>query len=56
MNVMTPSAMDETERFMLSKYIRGSGVTRDEVSQYAGFFPAKAMKNMVESGAAYELA
>jgi hypothetical protein len=54
MNMITPSAMDETERFMLSKYIKASGVTMDEVSQYAGLFP-RAMKNMVESRAAYEL-
>jgi hypothetical protein len=55
MNVITPSAMDETERFMLSKYIKASGVTREKVSRYAGFFPARAIKNMMESGAVYEL-
>ena len=55
MNVITPSAMDETERFMLGKYIKSSGVTRDEVSRYAGYFPARATKNMMESGAVYEL-
>jgi hypothetical protein len=56
MNVITPTAMDETQQYMLAKYIKDSGVTRNEVLQYIGFFPAKAMKNMVESGAAYELA
>ena len=56
MNSISPSFMDDTERYMLSKYIKASGVTRDDVSQYAGFFPAKAMKNMMESGAVYELA
>lgn len=56
MNVITPSAMGETERLMLGKYIKASGVTRAEVSRYAGYFPARAMKNMLESGAAYELA
>jgi len=55
MNVIKPSAMDETERFMLVRYIKSSGVTRDEASRYAGYFPAKAMKNMMESGAVYEL-
>jgi hypothetical protein len=55
MNAITPSSLDETERYMLSKYIKSSGVTRDSVTQYARYFPAGAMKNMIESGAAYEL-
>ena len=55
MNSVTPAAMDETEQFMLRKYTKNSGVTRNAVSQYAGIFPAKAMKNMIESGIAYEL-
>ena len=55
MNSVTPAAMDETERLMLRKYIKNSGVTRSAVTQYAGVFPAKAMKNMIESGIAYEL-
>jgi len=56
MNSISPSAMDETGRYMLSKYIKASGVTRDKVSQYSSLFPARAMKNLIESGAAYELA
>ncbi|MCL1809345.1 MAG: DUF6088 family protein [Clostridiales bacterium] len=56
MNIITPSAMDETEQFMLCKYIKASGVTRENVMRYASLFPAKVMKNMMESGAAYELA
>ena len=52
---ISPKAMDETERFMLSKYINAIGVKKQAVSQYSGFFPAKTMKNLVESGAAYEL-
>jgi DNA-binding Lrp family transcriptional regulator len=55
MNTITPSELNETERYMLSKYIKSSGITRDSVTQYAGYFPARAMKNMIESGAAYEL-
>ena len=56
MNMITPSTVDETERLMLSKYIENTGVTKDSVLLYAGLFPAKAMRNMVESGAIYELA
>ena len=56
MNTITPSGLDEIERLMLSKYVKDSGVTRASVSQYAGFFPAKATKNMLESGVIYEIA
>jgi len=56
MSVITPSSMDETERFMLCRYIIASGVAREDVSRYAGCFPARTMKNMMESGAVYDLA
>ena len=56
MNSITPATMGETEKFMLRKYIKDSGVTRNAVTQYANLFPARATKNMIESGAAYELA
>ena len=56
MNIISPSAMDETERFLLNKFIKSSGVTQAQVSKYARFYPARAMKNMIESGVAYELA
>jgi len=56
MNTIKPSSMDETELFMLTKYTRASGVTRASISQYGGLFPARAMKNIMESGAVYELA
>jgi len=55
MNSVTLASMDETERFMLRKYAKDSGVTRNAVTQYTGIFPARAMKNMIESGIAYEL-
>ncbi|MCL2819742.1 MAG: hypothetical protein FWD38_02770 [Oscillospiraceae bacterium] len=55
MNIITPSTIDETERLMLSKYIKNTDVTKDSILLYAGIFPAKAMRNMVESGAIYEL-
>lgn len=50
-----PDTLDETERFMLSKYAKESKVTQDDVSAYASFFPSKTMKNMVESRVVYEL-
>jgi len=56
MNSIVPMAMGETEKYMLRKYIADSGVSKASVSEYTRFFPAKAMKNMLESGVAYELA
>jgi len=56
MNIITPLSINGTERLILSKYIKSADVTKDSVLLYAGFFPAKAMRNMVESGAIYELA
>ena len=56
MNSITPSAMDETEQYMLQKYIKASGVTKEAIAQYAAFFPERAMKNIMECGAAYEFA
>jgi len=56
MNIISPSGMGETERLLLNKFIKSSGVTRAQVSKYARFYPAKAMKNMMESGVVYELA
>jgi len=56
MSSITPGNMDDTERFMLRKFMRDAGVTREGIMQYAGLFPARAMKNMIESGVAYDLA
>lgn len=56
MNVISFRNMDETERQMLSNYIRSSGVTKSQILQYAKLYPAKAMKNLIESGAIYDLA
>ncbi|MCL2047906.1 MAG: hypothetical protein FWG87_04170 [Defluviitaleaceae bacterium] len=56
MNSIIPTEMDETEQFMLRKFAKDSRVTQDAIMQYAVFFPAKATKNMIESGVAYELA
>ena len=55
MNSINPVVMDETERLMLRKYILSSGVTRDSVMKHTRYFPAKAVKNLVDSGAVYDL-
>jgi len=56
MNLIKPSDMDETEHFMLKKYVKTCEVTRSDLSLYSNFFPARVMKNMIESGVVYDLA
>jgi len=56
MNSIKSVNMDETELFMLRKYVKDSGVTRNAIAQYTDFHPAKAMKNIIESGIIYDLA
>jgi hypothetical protein len=56
MNIINPKFMDETDQYMLNKYVKDSGVTQYQIYKYAGLFPANAMRNFLESGAAYELA
>jgi HD superfamily phosphohydrolase len=56
MNAIKPQSIDETEKLLLSRYIKNTDVTKDSVLRYAGVFPTRAMRNMVESGAVYDLA
>jgi len=55
MNIINPKFMNETEQFMLKKYIKDSGVTRSQIKQYVGLFPKNAVKNFIESGAVFEI-
>jgi len=60
MNVMqSPVEMDEKERFMLSKFsnrAKESGVTKESLTEYLRYFPARATKNLIESGVIYAFA
>jgi len=56
MNSITPAEMDDVERYMLKKFVKKLDVTKESITEYAGFFPAVSMKNMIESGVIYELA
>jgi hypothetical protein len=55
MNFIIPGSLDETDQFMLKKFVRSLGVDKDQVLQYAGYFPSKATRNIYESGVFYEL-
>lgn len=54
--VLNPDVLGETERFMLSRYIKSSGVTRTAVAQNLRYFPARTAMNLMECEVAYELA
>ena len=56
MNIIEPKYFDEAAKFMFDRYIKNCGVTKNQVQQYAGLFPPKALKNLIESGVLYELA
>lgn len=54
-----PKEMDETERFMLDKFsmkAKEAGVTKESLMLYSQVFPARATKNMIESGVIYDFA
>lgn len=56
MNTIKRTDFDEDEKQRLREYIRSNKITMQGVVEYAPLFPAKAMKNIVESGVIYELA
>ena len=60
MNIMQPPAsLDGAESFMLKKFVervKEAGVTKETISQYIELYPAKAYKNLIESGVIYDFA
>jgi hypothetical protein len=60
MNIMQPSeSLDGVERFRLNRFVKNikeAGVTKETISQYIGLYPAKAYKNLIESGVIYDFA
>jgi hypothetical protein len=55
MNSIIPGNLDETEQFMLKNFARSLDVSKDQILQYAGYFPSKAVRNLYESGVCYDL-
>lgn len=56
MNYVNLSSLGEDEKFMLRKFVRDSGATRQDVTRYSAVFPSSVAKKMMESGMLYELA
>lgn len=55
MNTIKRTDFDDYERLRLRSFIKDNAITMPSVVEYAPLFPAKAMKNIVESGVIYEL-
>lgn len=56
-NSIDINKMDKDTSFAgVVSYIRENGLARDEIIEYAQNFPAKAVKNLLQSGVLYEIA
>lgn len=48
--------LDIEKKRILKKWIKESGVTREQIMQFSSAFPDKAIRNLIESGAIYYVA
>ena len=55
MNTVSPSFFDEERRGITESFIRDSGITKGDITKYAGAFPDKAMRTLVESEMIYSV-
>ena len=55
MNSISLKSVGNDERVVLSHFAKDSGVTLKDVTKYAALYPAKAMKNLIESGVIREI-
>lgn len=55
MNTVSPSFFDEERRGITESFIRDSGITKSDITKYAGVFPDKAMRTLVESEIVYRI-
>ncbi len=55
MNSVSPSFFDEERRCIVSEYIRQNGISKKDITKYAGAFPDKAMRTLVESEVIYDV-
>lgn len=55
MNFVSPSFFDDERRRIASEYIRKNGITKRDITKYAGAFPDKAMRTLVESEVIYDV-
>ena len=55
MNSVSPSFFDENRKQIIAKYIKDTGITRNDIAKYAKAFPDKAMRTLVESQVIYDI-
>ena len=56
MNSVSPSFFDDERRRIVSEYISRNCISRKDITKYAGAFPDKAMRTLVESEVIYDVA
>lgn len=56
MNSVSPSFFDDEKRCITSEYIRQNGISKKDITKYAGAFPDKALRTLVESEVIYDVA
>lgn len=55
MNTVSASFFDDERRRITESFIRESGITKKDITKYAGAFPDKAMRTLVESELIYHV-
>ncbi len=55
MNDLEPKALDDEKKAILKKFIADRKIARKDITEYAPFFPDRALRNLVESEVIYSV-
>lgn len=55
MNIVDSSALDETQKRRITKFLTDAKISRGDITKYAPFYPDKAMRAMIESEMIYSV-
>lgn len=56
MNDISPRSLDNEKKNRIINYIQTNNITKDDIMSYASVFPDKVMRNLIESGAIFNIA
>ena len=56
MNDISPRSLDNEKKSRIINYIKTNYITKDDIISYASVFPDKVMRNLIESGAIFNVA
>ena len=56
MNDISPRSLDSEKKNRIINYIKTNYITKDDIISYASVFPDKVMRNLIESGAIFNVA